>query len=255
MSVMIASVHFAPLTARRNYRSTPYTIDGIAKEGDPANVLLIKDTREVEWGAYDGNVARKLNRYTVTALEIASDIISQWTQWGLWMSPDSHPGVWLVREELPVFGEDGKQIIDEDQKPVTRRATDEERAAMWAEDEARERLATSVYADRLIARADEIADDPKANAGNPISTLMRDAAVFRGADRGWLHKRPGMAQKTCNFCGGTILADVIKCIHCSEVVDPVRYAQAKAALEAALVAQQNFDLEQLTKPDKHRKAS
>ena len=168
----IASVHFWPLTQLRNYRAAPYFLD--AAQSDDVTYLHIESLIESQDGAYNGQNTRSKFREPVFAHHIAQDLVREWTQTGIYMSPGVNPGVWMVREYeqemLPsTYAPDGSVIPGNPRMgingPMYRRASDAQIAEWFKEDMAAARLADRAYAEVLMTKAIAITNDPARHAG------------------------------------------------------------------------------------------
>ena len=229
MSKQIASVNFSEVAAARPLYGGYYKIPAVKKGAEP-NLLTIEDKiqRSQEPGP-DGKT-RQLVRYMVTAREIAADILMEWTASSVGQTPDCHPGIWIVRDELPELNADGSPVFDADHKAVWRPATAKEKNEMWLEDLEANRIFTANWAEWLIRQGDVLAEDPKQWV--LISKLMRAAAVAYGKERPWLQELKDSDIKHCQWCTKAIAIQSVICPNCQQIVDPERYARMKAAQDS-----------------------
>ena len=244
----IASVHFAPLMAARNYRSEPYFIPAW-KRGTEPQILIIEQRLQYDRTAYNGQKFRELITKLVQSYEIAHDLVKQWTNYGIYMSEQAHPGVWFVRDRLPVMNEDGTQMVDLEKKAVFREATPEEKRQMWEEDLHANMTADAAYADILISKGMEIHNSPEkhiSDAGSRPSDLMKLAARAFGVDAPFLHQTTDANLKTCPVCTSKIHGAAIKCPKCLEVIDQVAFDQYKKRAREVAIEVKHLEKQQQT---------
>ena len=232
MTAKVASIYFSPVRAERAYGGT-YQLPAVPLGADPA-ILVIEDRVQVEQGPYQlgSNGKRSRHRYIVRADTIAHCIVAEWTQNGVGMTPQCRPGIWVVRERLPLLKPDGSPELDADGVPLWRAATEEEQAAMWVEDLAAAREADRAYANMLFIQASAMADDPRLIPF--IAANARVGAKHYGLQAEWLQENAAIHVKTCQYCTKVIPAGAIKCPKCAEVVDVPAYAELEARKKAYL---------------------
>lgn len=232
MTTKIASIYFAPVKAQRMFGG-PYELPAVPVGAQPA-ILSVSDRIQYEDGPYNlsNNGKRSKRRYLVFGQDIANDLVNEWTAHGVGMTPQCRPGIWVVRERLPLLNEDGSPQFDADGVPTWRDATDEEREAMWAEDLAAARLADRAYANMLFVQANAMAEDPRLIPF--IANNARVAARQYGLTAEWLKEDAALAVKTCQYCTKVIPARAIKCPKCTEIVDVEGYARLEAEKALAL---------------------
>lgn len=240
MSVaLVASIYFAPVKAERIYGG-PYELPAVPLGSEPA-LLTIEDKVQVEEGPYQlGHGGRRAkNRHLVTGESIARDIVSEWTQNGLGMTPQCRPGIWVVRDRIPLVASDGTVATDADGLASWRPATEDEKLSMWMEDLQMARMADRAYADLLFLNANATAQDPRLIPFIPRNARL--AARHYGLNAEWLRENAALNVRPCPYCTQIISASAIKCPKCSEVVNVEQYvaleAQKAVALKAAKDAQ------------------
>src|SRR5438067_105228 len=104
----VASIHFAEVTADRAIYGGRYAIPAVGLGQKPV-ILEIEDKVQRDEGPIStgpGGNRRQQLRYHVDGFDIARDIVNQWTANGLGYTPDAHPGIWLVRDRLPLMRKD-----------------------------------------------------------------------------------------------------------------------------------------------------
>lgn len=229
--VQIASVHFAPLIAVRPY-APAYEMPPLEELGKTPARLTIEDVIQTERGPYATSPfegQRSFQEHTITAYEIADDLIGWWSRLGMGMTGDCHPGVWLVRDRVPEMEDDGKggerYRLNARKQTMFRPATHEERMAMWKEDYAANVKADAKYGEYLIVKGDFIhglpTDDPRRVPG--ISPPMRMACEFYGVRRRWTLEVTSHSTKHCTMCQEAVPGAAIVCPRCSWPLDMARY--------------------------------
>lgn len=241
----VASVHFAPLTKDRVFAGT-YQIDACPLGADP-KIIKVEGVIQRDWGSIlPGTSKRQENRWVVTSLEIARDIVGEWsgvTQIGMGMNPGSHPGVWVVRDRVPVTetkqrDADGQRLSYEDLvkdamgQMVLRDATPAEFEAMWAEDVAHNREADRRYAEWCWNDGNRISNDNKYNQLIPLN--YRRAASHYGLDASWLKQAAAIDSKACPSCGHLGSKHTFVCSACAQPTDMLRWAAFQAEKDVAL---------------------
>ncbi len=225
MTKTVASIHFEPRSIERSIYNGHFETPAVARGAKPF-LLEVRDHIQLERLPYivgGGQFPRQ-----IFGEHIAADLITHWTSGALGMTGDCHPGFWIVRDTLPVLDETGTPIKDAFGVVQTRPATAEEKSAMWDEDLARETAAQARWGDLLIQEGDVLAGDENPQMRRLISHSMRTAAKYYGRDREWLMELKDSDAKTCPFCFKSIDARVVKCPHCSEIVDQAAYARLTA---------------------------
>ncbi len=219
----IASIYFDDVELDRDLYGGHYRIAAVPKGAEPT-IIIIKD--EVQRWQQPHIFQKAIKRDHISALSIALDCILHWTRNAPGMSPDCHPGIWLVRDEMPLLKENGLPETDADGKQQTRAATDEEKELMWAEDLAHARVADAAWAAFRIQQADAWYETPKDRMF--IGTNHRRAAQHYGKERAWLKTLQETDQKQCQFCKTHNQFDAVICANCHQIIDVVRYRQLKA---------------------------
>lgn len=273
-TVKVASIHFEKLTARRNYRGTPYVIPAVKLDEEP-KVITIRDLYQFDEGPVisgPGGGRRQKLRYTVTGEEIAACIVGEWTGSTvhvLGTNPQCHPGVWVVRERVVMIEQTKKTVNDEEltyeEKAMVdasgnqlfRAATDEERQEMWEEDLAAARAADRAYAEYCWHMGNQIfaawrnggnkKEVPPESGGMP-PTYKRAAKQY-DLEAEWLKEAAPSESILCQNCGKPGSKTQMMCQGCNEPLDLDRWAQWKTAKDQALArAQQSAKKNALPPP-------
>jgi hypothetical protein len=213
----------------------PYQLPAVAVGAEPA-ILTVRDRLQIEQGPYQlgSNGRRSRRQHVVLGEVIARCIVAEWTENGVGMKPECRPGIWVVRERVPLINEDGTAQIDADGMALWRPAEEDERAAMWLEDITAARVADRAYASALFVDANARAERPELIPF--IAANARLAAKAYGMDAEWLREGAALDVKVCPFCTRVIPRAAVKCPRCIEVVDAVAYGQLEAAKKAAVKA-------------------
>ncbi len=254
METKVASIHFAPVQAIRQYRGQLYTMPAAKLNGDP-NIITTRDLFQNDEGPLNGGTKRQKLQYLVKGEEIARCIVGEWTGStvvGVGMSPVRHPGIWIVRDKLPVIetqqkiisGEnvthEEKMVIDAAGTQVFRPATDEEREAMWAEDLAHARMADRAYAEWCWNEGNRIWLAWQRGSKEPVPREMppvyKLAAQHYGLDAEWLKEAASSNHIACPSCEKLISKTAMICQFCNEPPDLQRWAEWKARKDSALAA-------------------
>jgi hypothetical protein len=232
MTTKVASIYFAPVRAERPFGG-PYELPAVPLGMAPA-ILTITDRVQIEQGPYElgSNGKRSRRQHLVKGEAIARDVVAEWSANGVGMNPQCRPGIWVIREQLPLINPDGTAQIDADGVALWRDATEEEKLAMWEEDLAAGRQADRSYANMLFVQASGMAEDPRKIPF--IAPNARVAAQQYGMTAEWLKEDAALHVKQCLYCTRVIPAKAIKCPHCSEIVDVEGYAALEAQKQAAL---------------------
>ncbi len=235
----IASVHFAPVSVNRNYNSKPFQIPAIAFGAQP-NILSVHDLIEKDWGSISngpGGNRRQELRYLVLGEEIARDLVGEWTEHGRGMNPECHPGIWMVRDRLPVMETDPKTdvesaVLDGFGKQTYRDPSPEEMARMWEEDLLNARRADRLYAEWCWADGNRIAEKTKDYQLVPPN--YKHAARHYGLDADWLRQAAAIDSRPCPHCGKLGPKQYFICQFCQQPVDMARWAEFQVQKESAL---------------------
>jgi hypothetical protein len=224
--VKIASIYPRPLHATRAIYAGTFNIPAVPLNAKPA-ILEIKDHYQFEpqpiFMGTGPNGKPLMKRDIITAMEIATDILREWTKDPLGCNEGCRPGVWLVRELVYLYQADGRPELDADNKPAYREATEAEKKAMWDEDLAASVAAQAAYGEYCVMHGNIMAEDPKKIPFIP--DLYRDMAKYYGQSPKWLNRISDANTKGCQWCRQIIAADAVVCPNCSKIVDAVKYAQ------------------------------
>lgn len=251
MITKVASIYFAPVTASRNYRGNAYQIPAVPLNGEP-KVIECRDLVQRDWGPMlPGTSKRQEYRWMVAGEEIARCIVGEWTgstTVGLGMNPDRHPGIWIVRENLPVTEKTGKIIneemtyeerlvLDAENKQLYRPATTEERERMWLEDLTAARNADRAYAEWCWNDGNRIFKGRERGEAVPseVPPLYKLAARQYGLDAEWLKQAASNNSMDCPACGKLTSKSTFVCGFCAQPTDLERWAKFMARKEAALL--------------------
>lgn len=232
MTKQIASIYFSAVHAERKLYSGVYDIPAVEFGAAPF-ILTVTDKRQrSQEPSPDGK--NKITRVDlIDGKEIALDILREWCEAGEGMAPQCRPGMWLVRDEIPVYIEDGPQKglpeVDADGRPVWRQATEREKSEMFKEDFQAAKQAQAAFADYKIRNADSL----EQKAWKFIDPAARVAARYYGRDREWLAELRDGDVKSCGFCVKKIPAASLVCMYCQNVVDPAGYNRKKQEIEGA----------------------
>lgn len=256
MTARVASVHYAPVHADRSIYGGLYDMPAVALGADPA-IIVIEDRVQRDEGPVSmgpGGGRRVQLRNHVDGYEIAFDIVSEWTTNGLGRNPQSHPGIWVIRDRMPVYRTDefGKEQAVMDgltNKQVMRSATPEEATAMWAEDLASARAADRAYAEWCYLDGNRMAVNPIAVP--LIPKMYKRAARQYGFEADWLKEGAAFEVAKCPMCDKVVSKATIVCPHCQQVVNLEAYAQREAQKQAAVrsaMAQADAHADRINKP-------
>lgn len=245
-SCRIASVHFASLSKSRVFCGLPYEIEACPLGAEP-KIVTISPVVQRDWGSMlPGTNVRQEHRWNVEALEIARDIVGEWsgvTMIGRGMSSDCHPGVWVVRDKVPVTETKTREIGSERisyedlvknaaGQMIYRDAAPEEFQRMWAEDLAHNRAADRKYAEWCWNEGNRISSDNKYNQLIPDN--YRTAARHYGLDASWLKQAAAIDSMACPACGRLGSKHTFVCGYCQQPTDVVRWAAFQAEKDTAL---------------------
>lgn len=225
MTKTIASLYFEERRLTRPLYGGNFYAPAVPKGAKPF-LLEVRDHRQPEKQPHivGGHIIPR----TITGEEIAADIVLHWTSGALGMKGDVRPGIWVVRDTITQVDENGVPIKDVFGAVQYRPATDEEKAAMWAEDVAENTACQARWGEFKIAVGDSYAKDENSKMRLLIDPTMKAAAKYYGRDREWLDELKDGDTKTCQFCFKAIDARVLTCPNCREVVDRKGYDAATA---------------------------
>jgi hypothetical protein len=238
---MVASIYFAPVSTTRVYAAGPYELPAVPPGADPV-LLPITDRLQIEQGpvSLGVNGRRSERQHLVQGEVIARDIVGEWTEHGVGMTPQCRPGIWVVRDRKPIINEEtGIAAIGANGVALWRPATEEERLEMWMEDLAAARMADHAYANALFIHASAMAENPKLIPLIPKNARL--AAKQYGLTAEWLRENAALHVRPCPYCTHIIPSTAIKCPKCTEVVNVEAYvsleAQKQVLMKAAKEAQ------------------
>lgn len=233
----VASIHFYELEKKREIYGGMYYIPPVGLN-EPPFILTIEDKVQRDEGPVSGGPGggrRQPLRYHVDGTEIAADIVGEWTKNGLGLNPDRHPGVWVVRDRLPVVKEEegrSVSVLDGFNHQVFRPATPEETKAMWDEDLAHARRADRAYAEWCFMDGNKIGNDVRTRQF--VSDAYKAAARHYGFNAEWLKEGSAAEVSPCPSCDTIISKTAMVCPRCQQPVDLDRYATWEAQKSAAL---------------------
>lgn len=171
-------------------------------------------------GTFNGRPIQK--RIVVLGEEIAADLINQWTALGIGMNPDCGPGIWLVRDVIPQFHDDGRPKLDIEGRSSFKPATDDEFQEMWEADLQSAIDRQAAWADVMIGKGDMMGDDPKQRPYIPL--LSKQLARHYGRERAWLQELKDGDVRPCRFCFKSIDSRASVCPFCRQVVKPKEFS-------------------------------
>lgn len=240
MPARVASIHYAPVKADRSIYGGMYALPAVPLAADPAIIviqtLIQKDEGPVSTGP--GHGQRQQLRYPVEAFDIAQCIVREWTQMGMGMTPQCHPGIWVVRDRFPIFEKDEKgqdrMVRDAYGLQAFKPATPLEEAQMFEEDLAMAREADRAYADWCYLDGNRWAYDVRLVPFIPKHYKLA-CAQYMAELPNWAKDGAAKNIAPCPNCGKPIFRNLIVCPDCHNPVDLARYAQLKAA-EAMAIA-------------------
>lgn len=233
----IASVHFAPVQASRIYKASGYRLPAVALNAEPA-ILLVDDVMQYDDGPFttgqNGN--REKRSYPVMNYEIARCIVAEWTASGLGMNPEQHPGIWIVRDRIPMMKLDGNNNeiaqLDVFGKQVFREATADEKVELWEDDLANNRRADRAYAEWCFAQGNAKAEDKRVIQFIPYNYKL--AARHYGFEADWLKGGAAIESMQCPYCTKVIGKTAKMCMHCAQPVDLQWWAEFQARKDSEL---------------------
>ncbi len=254
METRVASIHFAPVIAYRQYRGQAYSIPAAKLNGDP-NFLTTRDLFQHDEGPMNGGTKRQKLQYLVKGEEIARCVVGEWTGStvvGVGMTPVRHPGIWIVRDTMPVIeatqknigGEnvtyEEKMVIDASGNQSFRPATDEEKKRMWDEDFTHAQMADRSYAEWCWGEGNRIWLAWQRGSKEPVPREMppvyKLAAQHYGLDAEWLKEAASSNHVECPNCEKLISKTAMVCQFCGEPPDLERWAAYKAKKDHALAS-------------------
>lgn len=243
---LIASIHYLALSAKRNYRGEPYVIDAVSTPGSPPELTSIDDIMERDWGPITtgpGQGRRQELRYPEMGEVIARDLVREWTETGVGTNTTCHPGVWVIRDRLPVMkilrdrnnpNDEGIEVSDLDiyGKQVFRAASSEEKETMWKEDLRNAREADRRYAEYAFMDGNNIASDVR--RVHLVPDTYKAAARFYGMEANWSKQGFELMRKPCPHCNALLIGEPMMCSSCAQPIDVKRWARYQADKEREL---------------------
>lgn len=228
MQKYVASIFFDDTRVDRAIYGGQFVLPAVPR-GAPPYILEIRDHIQMEdlpFISGGGRVPR-----VIAGEHIAADVVEHVAMLGRGMSVECGPGVWVVRDQVPLLDQDGAWIIDANNKPETRPATEAEKQAMFAEDHAFALRRQDSYCQLLIGQGDAYAVNPKETI--LITPRMKKACIHAQRERDWLTDLKDGDVRLCPYCMKSIDSRAIKCPNCSEVVDVAKHAALIAARKKA----------------------
>jgi hypothetical protein len=237
MTKTLCSIYFSKLEpVERPLYQGKFSLP-VVKRGESPAFLTIKDHYQVEnlpYFAGTGNNGKPIQtRTTITGEQIAADCLAHWTAHHPEMSPQCGPGIWMVRDLIPIMGDNGVQLKDEN-GPVTRPATPDEKAQLFAEDLAAAQMRQDAWAEKAVTAGDIASDNPKAIAW--IAQFCKDSVDYLGMERDWRKGLRAGDVKPCPVCTKSVSARALKCPHCQEIIDTEGHANFLVRQEEATSA-------------------
>lgn len=238
MSARIASIHFAPVGLDRSIYGGVYHMEAVPLDGAPL-ILEVEDKVQRDEGPITtgpGSNRRQQLRYHVDAYAIARDAVEHWTTTGRGMTPDAHPGIWLVRDRMPEMRQEPNgemsYVLDGFNLQKFRPATTEEARAMWAEDLTNALRVDRAYAQWCYVDGNRIAADARNIQFIPAN--YKRAARQYGLPADWLKEGAALEVRPCPSCTTIITKSAMVCPKCNEPVDVLRWAAWQAQKDAAV---------------------
>lgn len=228
MKVRIASIYFEGRKLNRSQYGGMYEVPSV-KKGENPFILEVPDKGQMDKLPHiigGGHIRR-----VITGEEIAHDIVQHWAQNGMGMKPEVGPGIWQIREFLPVVNEHGIPQKDSDGRVMINEVSEEQKKEWFAEDLAFNIARQDRWIEHLIGEGDRMALNPKEIPY--ITSSMKAAVKYSGRQREWTLELKSGDRSVCSFCGMSIVSNVIICTHCHEVLDAKRYQANKDRIAAA----------------------
>lgn len=236
MTKQICSIYFSQLSEQRRPSYQGIFNIPVVKKGDKPVLLSIRDHYENNdlpfFAGTSANGKAIKQRIVIAGELIAGDILEHWTLKHPEMHSQCGPGMWVVRDTIALWDDDGKPKIDAEGKQEFRMATEAEKAEMFAEDLAAAQVRQDAWVEVALVKGDIMAENPKAVQWIP--QYCRDAVDYSGQERVWRKGLKSGDIRNCPFCTKPIAARATKCPFCSEVVDAVGHAALQARQEQAL---------------------
>ena len=249
-TIYVASIFPFPQTFRRDMWSKPgtpnvYPLPAV-KRGEQPFILEVEEQWQLENIPIVTAETGEKQRITIPNNEIADCLIDVFSKNWPFYTPDSRPGIWILKDDIETVGEKGAVTT------VTKY-----RNRWTAEDLERETRVQTAFLEQWVMEGDRLAAEGRARH---ITPLMKAACDWLALKRPWRGDLAADAKKQCVYCTEFIAAQAIICPNCTKVVDPVRYKQlqdqAQAVADGALPPEPEVVaevVEHLTEPeDDHR---
>lgn len=209
-----------------------YDLPAVPLNGDPA-ILVVDDKVQRDEGPFSlGQGGRRVQiENPVWGHEIASDIVRQWAESGLGMTPECRPGIWVVRDVLPDIGADGIIKLDIFRRQIFLPASERQSRDMWEQDVEFNRRADRRYAEYCFTQGNAWAGEPRLIPFMPKNYIM--AARQYGFEAIWM-KEGSEQVSPCPWCTTVIPKVSIVCPKCTQVINFEAFAIMEAKKQRAL---------------------
>lgn len=236
MTKQIASIYYSELQPIRRPSYQGIFAIPVVKKGEKPALLTIKDHYENNDQPYfkgTGQNGKPFKvRETILGEQIADDVLAHWTKHHPEMTPQCAPGLWVVRDVVYLWDDEGKALIDADGRQEFRTATPEEKAAMFAEDLAAAQERQDAWCEAALVKGDIMSDNPKAVQWIP--QYCRDSVDYAGQERTWRKGLKSGDVRNCIGCTKSISSQADTCPFCAAIVNVDKYAERKARETQAL---------------------
>jgi RNA polymerase subunit RPABC4/transcription elongation factor Spt4 len=236
----IATIHFAPVSAERSRYRGYYSLPACRLNAEPF-IYEVPDMMEHNKGPYNFGAQQPDIFETIQGMDIAQDIVNQWTVGGIGMTPDCRPGIWVVRERLPLMEKDhnGKfvAVLNAHKQQIFRPSTPEETRAMWEEDVAQNRRADRAYAEWCYREGNAIAGDLRRIQFIPEVYKLAARQYGMKAEH-WTPEGAALESMACESCTRIVAKATIYCPHCHQPANRLRAAQFTVEAEQMVQAEQ-----------------
>lgn len=233
MTKTVAFMYYEARNLTRSLYGGNFHAPAVAK-GEKPFLLEVRDHVQPEKQPHI--VGGRIVPRTITGEEIALDIIQHWTAGVLGMTGDVRPGIWVVRDTIPMLDDNGTPLRDVYGIVQTRPATEAEKAAMWAEDLAENTGCQARWGDYNILQGDVYHGDSNTKMRLLINPTMKASARYYGREREWLDEVKDDDVRTCVFCGKSTDTRFPVCQNCDRVIDKAKFdaLNAKAPMTPPL---------------------
>lgn len=212
----IASIYPIEQKATRTLYGGNFVLPAGHKDKDPVTIV-IRDHVQIEplpyFYAAPGSGKQPKARILINAIDIANDLVREWSTTVIGQTLTCHPGIWVVRDTIPMFNDDGSPMMTALGPQEMRPATTEERAEMFDQDWEENKTAQANWAEYCIQMGDIAAENPKAIIFIPDYSKI--LCRHYGRDRKWLRALKDNDVKKCPFCRGDIDIEATVCKHCT----------------------------------------